>query len=128
MKAYISNFGLSSPVENSISEAKRRLLLAKNSIESAPNGFSHANFVNNLSSTIDGYIKEVDRIYNTLISIEKKYDNFLTDKKIEFQSINEYKVPDRRGIGHKIDQEANYNINGTSMVGLMSRQTIHKKN
>lgn len=126
MKTYISNFGLSSPVENTINEAKRKLLLAKNSVDTAPSDFSYKSFVNNLSSTIDGYIKEADKILNTLISIEKKYDNFLTDKKIEFQSINEYKVPDRRGIGHKIDQEANYNIKGTSIVGLMSRQTIRK--
>lgn len=127
MKTYISNFGLSSPVENAINEAKRKLLLAKNSTASAPNGFSHKSFVNNLSSTIDGYIRETDKILNTLISIEKKYDSFFTDQKNYFQSINEYKVPDRRGIGHKLDQESSYNITGTSMAGLMSRQSIHKK-
>ena len=127
MKIYISNSGLTSPVKNSLQDAKRKLSSAKSNTGSAPRGFSHASFVNNLSSKISDYINETDKILNTLESIERKYDLFLSEQKNDFQNINEYKVPERDGIGKKIDQNAEYRITTSSIVGLMAGQAIHKK-
>ena len=101
MKVYISTIGIKASVEYPVRDVKNNLNRAKNHNLSCPDNLSGANYIRSLSSKIDGYIKEMNYIYNSLDKSEKKYSTLFEESVENLNKVIEYNIPERIGIKNK---------------------------
>ena len=88
--------GLYSGVKANTDNSLSMLTKACNACDySTPSSFKYKNYMNNLSTLLDGYKKEMNNIIAVIKKIDGKYDDLESDLYAKSKTLGNYKVEKR---------------------------------
>ena len=102
MKIYISKQGITEPIKNVIGDTEEELRNAKKIIISCPYSFKYSSNVRELRNEINAFIKELQYINNSLIKVERMYNEFFRETIRSIDCVKEQKIPTRTKLKDKI--------------------------
>lgn len=113
MKLNISNAGIYNQTKYEILDVLDSLREAKNACMMSPGSFSCSGYVDSLSSKISGFINRINSLQYAIEKTEKRYNDFLIDKKQEVSNLNEQILKERVGLSTRFNNASNkYFIGG----------------